>query len=76
MSETLKSLNEHYTHFKASKKGFCIFCIPKSTKSSKRKDLREEGLSISIFQFNSNRNINIKRPKKVKKDRKRGKQTF
>ena len=74
--ETSESLYEYYTHFKTSKKRYCTFCTPKSTKSLNRENLREEDLSISIFRFNSNRNIDIERPKKSRRDQKRGKQTF
>ena len=37
-SEASESLYEHYIHFKALTKSSCAFCIPKSTKSSKRED--------------------------------------
>ena len=74
--EALESLYEHHTHFRALKKGFCSFCTPKSSKSSKKQDLREENFSISIFRFDSNRNIKTERLKKSRRDRKRGKQTF
>ena len=76
MSETLESLYEHHTHCKTSTKSSCTFCTPKSTKSAKRQDLREEDLSISVFRFNSNQNIDIERPEKSRRDQKRGKQTF
>ena len=74
--KTPESLYEHHTHFKASTKSFYTFYTPKSTKSTKRQDLREEDLSISVFRFDSNRNIDIERPKKSRRDQKRGKQTF
>ena len=69
-------LYEHHTHFKASTKNSYRFCTPKSTKPPKKQDLRKEDLSISIFRFNSNQNIDIERPKKSRRDRKKGKQTF
>ena len=38
--------------------------------------MREGEFFISVFRFNSNRNIDIKRPKKSRRVQKRGKQTF
>ena len=72
-SEASESLYEHHTHFKVLKRGYCTFCTSKSTKSSKKQDLREEDLSISVFRFNSNQNIDIERPKKSRRDRKKKK---
>ena len=72
LPEASESLNEHHTHLKISKKGYCAFCTKKEGKPSKKRDLGLEDFAISEFRFNSNQNIEIERSKK---QRKRGKQT-
>ena len=72
-SEASESLYEHHTHLKISTKGYCVFCTKKERKPSKKRDLGPGDFFISEFRFNSNQNIEIKRPKKQKK---RGKQTI